>query len=126
MPHLHVEELRVHRPWEDWLGMALGSLTVFSPWAVGADDLLVAMNALVVGVLIYAVSAFELRVAEVWEDWLNLLLGLWLLCAPWTMGYEHQAAVATAHHTLGALVAALASLELWQDMRPVQPVRRRQ
>lgn len=117
MAILSVHQLRVHRPWEDWLGMALGALTVFSPWALGADDLLIALNALIVGVLIYSVSALELRAVEIWEDWLNLALGLWLLSSPWALGYGELAALATSHYTLGALVAVLASFELWQDMR---------
>jgi hypothetical protein len=115
--HLSLDRLRIHRPWEDWVGMGLGSLIVFSPWALGADDLPIALNALVVGVLIYSVSALELRVAEIWEDGLNLTLGLWLLSAPWALGYGELGALAASHHALGTLVAALAMLELWQDTR---------
>jgi hypothetical protein len=115
--HLSFNQLRVHRPWEDWLGMGLGALTVFSPWVLGADDLLIALNALVVGVLIYSVSALELRMAEIWEDWLNLALGLWLLSAPWALGYGELASLAASHHVLGTLVAVLAGFELWQDSR---------
>lgn len=117
MANLSVHQLRTHRPWEDWLGMSLGALTVFSPWALGADDLLIALNALVVGALIYSVSALELRAVEIWEDWLNLALGLWLVSSPWALGYGELAALAVSHYALGGFVAALASFELWQDMR---------
>lgn len=118
MARLSLAHLRVHRPWEDWLGMGLGALTVFSPWALGADDLLIAVNALLVGVLIYSVSALELRMVEIWEDWLNLLLGLWLLASPWSLEYSELSALAASHYALGGLVAALAMFELWQDSRP--------
>lgn len=117
MVNRYVDRLRVHRPWEDWLGMGLGALTVFSPWALGADDLLIALNGLVAGLVIYSVSALELRMVEIWEDWLNLLLGLWLFSAPWTLGYDELAALAGSHHLLGGLVVALATFELWQDSR---------
>lgn len=102
---------------EDWLGMALGALMVCSPWVLGADDLLIALNALVVGALIYSVSAPELRAVEISEDWLNLALGLWLLSSPWALGYDELAAPAMSQYTLGALVATLACFELWPDMR---------
>ena len=120
MAKLSIEDLRVHRPWEDWLGMGLGALVVFSPWALAAEDLAITLNALAIGVMIYSVSALELKLVEVWEDWLNLSLGLWLVSAPWTLGYSDQSALAAAHHTLGALVVALATLQLWQDLRPAR------
>lgn len=98
--------------------MGLGALTVLSPWVSGAEELTVAVNALAAGALIYAVSALELRSAEIWEDWLNLALGLWLLTAPWTLGYSEVLPLAAGHHVLGALVVLLATLELWQDSQP--------
>lgn len=100
--------------------MGLGALTVLSPWVSGAEDLAIAVNALAAGALIYSVSALELRSVEIWEDWLNLALGLWLLTAPWTLGYSEIQSLAASHHVLGGLVAMLATLELWQDCRPVR------
>ena len=47
-----------------------------------------------------------------WEEWTNLLLGLWLIVSPWALGFAHTRAM---HVTIliGVLVACFAALELW-------------
>ena len=47
-----------------------------------------------------------------WEEWLNLLLGLWVLVSPWVLGFQGTTA-ATVHILVGILVAALAAIEMW-------------
>jgi hypothetical protein len=47
-----------------------------------------------------------------WEEWINLLLGFWLIVSPWVLGFPHTSAM---HFSIaaGAAVAFLAALELW-------------
>lgn len=47
-----------------------------------------------------------------WEEWTNLLLGIWLVASPWVLGFAHTSAM---HFSIGvgAAVAFLAALELW-------------
>jgi len=47
-----------------------------------------------------------------WEEWANLLLGVWLIVLPWALGFPHARAM---HYSIGvgATVAFLAALELW-------------
>lgn len=47
-----------------------------------------------------------------WEEWANLLLGIWLIVSPWALGFAHTRAM---HFSIGvgAAVAFLAALELW-------------
>ena len=47
-----------------------------------------------------------------WEEWLNLLLGLWLIGSPWVLGFAHTRAMHVSIG-LGAMVAFIAALELW-------------
>ena len=108
--------LRTHRHWEDWLSMVLGVGVAISPWLLSDNaESGIVLNALFVGLAIYGVSALELQVLRPWEEWLNLALGLWLICSPFVLGYG--GVLAAAHHGIGALVAGLAALELWQDRR---------
>lgn len=47
-----------------------------------------------------------------WEEWINLLLGLWLIVSPWLLGFAHT----TAMHfsiAIGVVVAFMAALEIW-------------
>ena len=47
-----------------------------------------------------------------WEEWLNFLIGLWLVVSPWVLGFAHTRAM---HYSIGigAVVAFLAALEMW-------------
>jgi hypothetical protein len=48
----------------------------------------------------------------VWEEWLNLIVGLWALVSPWVLGFQGTTAM-TVHVIIGAAVAILAAIELW-------------
>jgi O-antigen/teichoic acid export membrane protein len=95
--------------------MGFGIAVVFSPWVIGPNDRHVVLNALIVGLLIYSVSSLELAVLQRWQEWVNLALGIWLLVSPWVFAYDGLDSLAVTHYVLGALVAALAAFELWQD-----------
>jgi hypothetical protein len=42
---------------------------------------------------------------------------LWLIVSPFTLGYAEAGALRYWHFVLGAVVALLAALELWQDWK---------
>jgi len=43
-----------------------------------------------------------------WPSWTNVLLGLWLLIAPFTLGYPHLGAAVTSDVLAGLVIASLA------------------
>jgi predicted cobalt transporter CbtA len=47
-----------------------------------------------------------------WEEWLNVLLGLWLIVSPWLLGFPHTRAM---HISIGfgAVIVFLALLDLF-------------
>jgi hypothetical protein len=47
-----------------------------------------------------------------WEEWLNLTVGLWVLTAPWVLGFPDTTAM-WVHVMIGTIVAAVAATELW-------------
>lgn len=106
----------VHRTWEDWTGIALGVLIGLSPWFAGVQDFqAAAWNAVAVGVLVLVLSAFELVDLHRSEEVGEIALGLWLIASPFTFGYADGGALMVWHFALGAVVALLAAVELWQD-----------
>jgi hypothetical protein len=108
--------LSVHRAWEDWVSMGLGLVIALSPWLAQTPDNQVAtVNAMAVGALVIFVGAIELQLIRRWEEWCELALGAWLMVSPWVLGYSALGTLTAMHVVLGALVAALALLELWQD-----------
>jgi hypothetical protein len=52
-----------------------------------------------------------------WEEWVNVLLGAWLIAAPWILG-ALSATATTNFIIVGALVLVLALYELWQNGKP--------
>ena len=105
----------IHRTWEDYAGMILGVLIGLSPWLTGGDEKPLAMaNAVAVGVMVLALAAFELVDLHRSEEVGEIVLALWLIASPFILNYV-ESPLAIWHFVLGAVVALLAGLELWQD-----------
>ncbi|WP_274629759.1 SPW repeat domain-containing protein [Arvimicrobium flavum] len=113
-------KLAEHRRWEDILAMALGALIVLSPWILAtpmfsgmAGSTQVVFNAVLTGALIIAAGGLELFSRQRWEEMLALICGVWLIVAPYALGYVGT--LRGWHMALGAAVTILAVFELWQD-----------
>ena len=105
-----------HTEWEDWITMAFGFLIAMSPWIAGEPHTAtIELNAILIGFLIFAVAALEIMELQRWEEWLNLAAGGWTMAAPWALGYADHGTLMPLQLLLGALVALLAIVELWQD-----------
>jgi O-antigen/teichoic acid export membrane protein len=109
---------KVHRTWEDWVGMALGVLIGFSPWFTGQQgDAVVSWNAVIVGALVLALAALELAGLQRWEEVCEVVCGLWLIASPFMFGYIGTGTLGYWHLVLGVLVVLLAAWEFWQDWK---------
>ncbi|MBR0697409.1 SPW repeat protein [Bradyrhizobium lablabi] len=112
----------IHRPWEDWFGMLLGVLIMVSPWfPMQASDVVdvershLILNSFVVGMLVLGLAQLEYVALHRWEEVASILLGLWLIASPFIFGYAGDQMLQIWHATLGALVAIVGALQLWQD-----------
>jgi len=72
-----------------------------------------------VGIFIAVLSVAALAAFAIWEEWLNLVVGLWLIASPWLLGFQDSNAMAV-DVSIGAVVAILAALEVWltHDTQP--------
>ena len=61
--------------------------------------------------MIAVLAIAALAAFAVWEEWLNLIVGLWTLVSPWVLGFQGTTAM-TVHVIVGAAVAILAAIEL--------------
>lgn len=96
----------------DLYNLVFGLVLLLSPWlfAYASEDARVDLwtsGAVIAATSIIAVVAFAN-----WEEWLNLLLGVWLMVSPWALGFVHTRAMHMSIG-LGAMVAFIAALELW-------------
>lgn len=102
--------------WQDPVNALLGVWVVLSPWALGYQDTRVAMvNALVVGLALIAAALGAIFVPRAWEEWTEVVLGAWLVMAPWVLGFSmlYQATLSTV--VTGLVIVALALWALLTD-----------
>jgi hypothetical protein len=94
--------------WEDWASWILGIWLMISPWALRFDlDETPTRNAVVVGFLIVFTEVVELSIFRDWEEWINVVLGIWLLASPWLVAISERSATIN-FIIVGLLVLALA------------------
>lgn len=94
----------------DWANLAVAGLLVVAPFfLVFVNITAAAWNAWIVALVIAGLAiAAILRYAE-WEEWINALLGLWLLVSPWILGFTEVPAALWTHVVLGVFVALFAA-----------------
>jgi hypothetical protein len=106
--------LEIKHP-QDWANLALAVLLFISPWVLGfSTERDPAGNAWVSGIVIGALAIGALGAFREWEEWLNLLAGIWVVAAPWVIGFTAITYAMWAHVLLGLLVAAAAAWEIWE------------
>jgi hypothetical protein len=99
---------------QDWLNLVLAAALLISPWIVGfAAVTYPAWNAWIVAVLLVIVAGAALSAFAEWEEWAGLILGLWLIVAPWVLGFAGDAGAMWTHVVLGVLTAAVSAWALW-------------
>ncbi len=91
--------------------LILGGLLFLSPWLFQFPAGLESQNAWVSGIVIAVLSIAALAAFAVWEEWLNLVIGLWLVVSPWVLKFSGSTAM-RVNVVLGVIVAILAATEL--------------
>jgi hypothetical protein len=102
------------RQWEDWASWLLGFWLLLSPWILHFEDQTAAMqNSVILGFVLILAEVVTLSAFQVWEEWINVALGAWLVVSPWVLRGVGPTA-ATDFVVVGLLVIALAAYEMWQ------------
>jgi hypothetical protein len=103
--------------WQDWTSFVLALWLALSPWLAGyvENNEVATANAVLVGLALALCSHFEC----VWCDdrpaeWINLVAGVWLLCAPFALDFSSRVASANSI-AVGVAIAALAASALSLD-----------
>jgi hypothetical protein len=105
---------------EDWsraklcdvVNLFLGTILFFSPWLFNLSAGAPRQTASVIGLLIAVLSIAALAAFAVWEEWLNLVAGLWLIATPWLFNFDDSKAI-TVEVLIGTAVTVLAAFEVW-------------
>jgi len=99
--------------WQDWTSFALGLWLACSPWALDYAHLEAATaSAAFAGLVIALGSHFEVSFDERAVEWFNMAAGLWLVLAPFVLGFGAELVPTVNSIAVGMLVAGLASCAL--------------
>jgi hypothetical protein len=99
--------------WQDAASLLVGLWLVLSSFILGLSGAAVWITiALGFGVMLFAIETFV--IPSYLEEWGEVLLGLALLLAPWTIGYESVSATVSSVLS-GTVVILLAVWELMTD-----------
>lgn len=104
------------RRWQDWASFALGLWLAVSPWIAdyAAHDA-ATTNAAFTGLSLALVAHFGFSCDHMSCEWLSLGAGLWLLAAPFVLGFEGNYVAAVNAVVVGAFVALLSAWALELD-----------
>jgi SPW repeat-containing protein len=94
--------------WQDGVNIALGFWLAASPWMFGyarggAPD--AAWNACLLGAAMMLFAGLALYLPKAWNEWVVMVLGLWVFFSPWVIGFSGQRAA-----TLNAVVVGLLAI----------------
>jgi hypothetical protein len=95
--------------------LILGAILFLSPWllAFRAENG-ATWNAWITGGVIGIVALMAAFQTYDWEEWVNLIAGLWALVSPWALGFSGVTHAMWTHVAVGIIVAVLAGGELWR------------
>lgn len=108
-----------NRPAFDVVNIVAGLGLLTSPWLFGfATETYAAWNAWIVGAAVAVFAAAALYAFYEAEEWVNLVLGIWPVAAPWVLGFSGATAATWVHVVAGIVVAALAAGNIWFSHNP--------
>jgi hypothetical protein len=96
----------------DVINFVLGAFLFVSPWVFSFAAGVETQNAIICGVVIMALSLAALAAFAEWEEWINLIVGLWAFVSPWALGFAGTTAMMVMV-IVGLVVAAIAAVELY-------------
>ena len=115
--------------WQDWINLALAAWLFVSPWLLGfapggatragAEPVAnAAWNAWVFGVITAVAALSAMSRLAAWQEWISLLIGLWLFAAPWALRFNGARTAAWDHWFVGLLIvlASLSALSVRQRL----------
>jgi hypothetical protein len=109
--------------WQDVILAVIGIWTFLSPWLLGsAAGLGLTTSAVwsfhVVGLAIAAAGIAAIVAYRFWEEWVEVVLGLWLLASPWILHFQDLAGLRWNAILMGLAVVLLAASVLVGERRP--------
>jgi hypothetical protein len=106
--------------WQDWMNLTLGVYLIISPFLFAYADGyggVSAWNSYLVGAALVVVTALASAKPQAWQEWVVLLLGIWLILAPFVLGFSGDGAAAWNQILTGVVVTIAAATGVRSALR---------
>ena len=95
--------------WQDWSIALLGVWLVISPLiGIGSTAGVAATNSYLVGIAVAFFAFAAISRPQMWKEFTNLVLGFWLIVAPFTLGFANLLVPTINQMVVGILVGGIA------------------
>lgn len=79
--------------WQDWLNGIVGIWLIVSPWVLRfgmttGPQSTMTWNFVVSGAIALVLAIAALSAYRMWEEWVDVILGLWLIASPWVLNFH--------------------------------------
>jgi len=102
--------------WQDIVSVVVGLWLIASPWTLGIHGPLAAQgNFVVLGAVLIGFVVTEFFIQESWEEWSELVIGLWLVGSPWVLEFTDNRVAMQNAIGCGLLLSVLALWVLFTD-----------
>jgi hypothetical protein len=124
---IRMTKVRLNPPlhWENWCGWLLAIWLCISPGPLGyGDERTATYAATLTGIVLIGTEMLTISPFRLWEEWINVFAGCWLIAAPWLLRV-HSASATFNFIVVGTLVALLAAYKLWSGPTEKKGVRQK-
>jgi hypothetical protein len=108
--------------WQDWANAIVAVWFFISPWvlqfgtgvparveaaappAYVGDVYASAWNAWVLSVIVFLVAISAISRMDFWQEYVNIVLSIWIFIAPWVLGFALLSGAAWDHWVVGVLI----------------------
>jgi hypothetical protein len=115
------EQVMEKQHWQDWLTGLVGVWLIVSPYVFafavpeGVAPGLVIWNFILSGAAAVILSVAALASYRIWEEWADVLLGLWLVASPWLLQFAASPTARWNAIISGLVIVASAGWTLMDD-----------
>lgn len=104
---------------QDGITLVTGILLALVPFVVaiappdGGSTMLVTSNFLLSGAAAVVLGASAMFFFQIWEEWLGIALGAWLITSPWVLGFTYAQEAMWSAIAGGVVIAVMG---IWRTL----------
>ena len=104
----------------DVYNLFLAAVLFVSPWLFKLTNSQGKIDLWITSAIIVVLSLGAIIAYRDWEEWINVLMGVWLIASPWLLGFPHTRAM---HLSIGfgIVIVLLALLDLFLHYQKRHP-----